>query len=106
MRNDAGWGHTRKGRQAELEGIVKYVRGVLGQEGTGDRMIGVVFVAVEVKDGKPVAHSAATAYGELGIRMLVEQVDEVLVRVAGAVQAGQEARRESRVRGRKGRMDA
>lgn len=102
-RNEAGWGHTRKKRAGELVGVLARAQEWLGGEDAGDRVAGVVLIVIEAtKAGQPIAHKAAVVYGEAALRMVVEAADDALTSVASSIQAGEDARREARVRGRRG----
>lgn len=104
QRNEAGWTHTKRQRHDELMHLVQQMQQWLEADGASERVLGVLLLVIEggTPAQPPMAHKAAIVYGEVGLRLLVEAADDALARVASTVQAGEEARREARVRGRKG----
>ena len=98
----AGWNHTRAERQAHVDDIVRKVREVLESPGSGERLVAALFVAVEAtRDGQARLHRIGVGYG-LGVAMLKELAEETIAGMALSVRDGEHARRESRVKGRKG----
>lgn len=106
-RNEAGWGTTKAGRRAALEGLVEKVTRTVEAEGSENDLAAVMFVAVRmVPAGKGDERQARVeqslvVYGQAGLLMLVEAADLALTQVGENIVAGEQERRASLVKGRR-----
>lgn len=105
-RNEVRVQHTRAQRRADLALLVRKLQEIIEHPGSEDHLAGVLVVAVRMvqvgpREWAPKAERAVVCYGREGLAYLVQAADETLMHVGASLEAGEHAREEARVRGRR-----
>lgn len=100
-KNEAGWNHTRVQRRQKLRALREQIFEIVEKAGAEDAIEAIAFGAlVRGPDGYR-AHQSVIVYGANGLARIVAILEEALLQTGQSMQAAEEARRESRVKGRR-----
>lgn len=104
-RSEAGFNYTRAQRRATLAQVLARVTHDLTGDDKADTVMAVLYIALQVpKPGENIPVSqAGVVYGRSALEALVKAADNQLAQVAANMEAGEQAKRESLVKGRKGK---
>lgn len=108
-RNEASWNHSRKLRRIALDQVLARVRDDLEAAGVEDQVSALLYVALvepkrgDAKDAQTRVSQALIVYGKPALERLVQACENALGQVASNIQAAEKAKKESIVKGKKGR---